>query len=196
MNTFKKLEWKIVSYLNGRPETIETFVSDREEAYEKLVGLYLDREIENKGIIDLDYNEEDRSLTNSEGEIVYEYPSNKIGKEDNYLHLVKSNEFEIEANVPVEVIVEKEKRSDRYPIYIEKGDIIINPIEYDFRNRIDPRRNLSSYDLKGLLGNLETISFWGPTILSRLTKIEAEIFSDVLSDIASLLSEIDKKNPK
>jgi len=41
---------------------------------------------------------------------------------------------------------------------------------------------------------LDVIQMWGPTILSRLNKIEGEIFKDVILDVHEILQQI--KNPK
>jgi hypothetical protein len=41
---------------------------------------------------------------------------------------------------------------------------------------------------------LDVIQMWGPTILSRLNKIEGEIFKDVILDVHQILQQI--KNPK
>ena len=42
--------------------------------------------------------------------------------------------------------------------------------------------------------SLDVIQMWGPTILSRLNKIEGEIFKDVILDVHQILQQI--KNPK
>jgi hypothetical protein len=41
---------------------------------------------------------------------------------------------------------------------------------------------------------LDVIQMWGPTILSRLNKIEGEIFKDVILDVHQILQQIN--NPK
>lgn len=172
-----KKEWRIVLRSGGKSETLLTLVSDREDAVEKMVSLYWER-----------FPDKDAAVHAPGGR--------RIGTASEYLEVIPTGLFELESNVPVEVIVDKEEDPGRYPIQIQKDDVIINPVEYDFRNRIDPRRNLNAQDIKEILGTLETVSFWGSTILSRLNKIEAEIFSDVLRDVAEVLETVDKKNPK
>lgn len=43
-----------------------------------------------------------------------------------------------------------------------------------------------------MAAQLETIQFWIPTIMSRLSKIEAEIFRDVAKEIIEILERIDE----
>lgn len=187
----QKKEWKIVLRDGGKSETLETFVSDKIDAIEKMIGKFLDLEVDTE----LTFEPSTLKIFNPAGEILWAKGDIRIGTSNRYLEIVSTGVFEIESNVPVEVIVEEEEKTNLFPISIPHDDVIINPINYRFRNKLD-LKNLTSEDLKELLGNAETLTFWGTTILSRLNKVEAEIFSDVLRDFADILSVIDKKNPK